>query len=154
MELLLWRHAEAAATKPDIERALTADGRKQAAAMADWLRSRLPQNIRILVSPARRAQETAAALGMDFITHDALAPDAEPEAILQAAGWSDAAENVLLVSHQPALGAAAALAITGHPQYWAVDIGNVWWLSTENHDGKEQAVLRAIIPADLATTGK
>ena len=154
MELLLWRHAEAAATKPDIERALTAVGRNQAAAMAEWLQSRLPQNTRILVSPARRAQETAAALGMDFITCDALAPDAEPEAILQAAGWPNAQENILLVSHQPGLGAAAALAITGHPQYWTVDIGNVWWLSTESQDDKEQAVLRAIIPADLATSPK
>lgn len=154
MELLLWRHAEAAPTKPDIERALTIEGQKQAAIMANWLRSRLPNNTRILVSPARRAQETAASLGMDFSTCQALAPDAEPESILEIAGWPNASHNVLVVSHQPALGAAAALAITGHPHYWNVDIGNVWWLSTESPGEKENAVLRAIIPAELAATQK
>lgn len=154
MELLLWRHAEAAATKPDMERALTPEGQKQAAAMADWLRSRMPQNIRILASPARRAQETAQALGLDFITRDDIGPGAEPEAILQAAGWPHGLEDVLIVSHQPSLGAAAALAITGHAQYWGVDIGNVWWLSTETQDNKDHAVLRAIIPAELTDSRK
>lgn len=154
MELLLWRHAEAAPTKPDIERALTLEGQKQAALMANWLRSRLPNNTRILVSPARRAQETAAALGMDFSTCQTLAPDAEPEAILETAGWPNASYNVLVVSHQPALGAAAALAITGHPHYWNVDVGNIWWLSTESQDEKEKAMLRAIIPAELAVAQK
>ncbi|HZV62627.1 MAG TPA: histidine phosphatase family protein [Methylophilaceae bacterium] len=154
MELLLWRHAEAAATKPDIERALTLEGQKQAVVMASWLRARLPNNTRILVSPARRTQETAAALGMDFSTCQALAPGAEPEAILEAAGWPNASDNVLVVSHQPALGAAAALAITGHPHYWNVDIGNVWWLSSVSPDEKESGVLRAIIPAELAAIQK
>lgn len=154
MELLLWRHAEAAHTTPDMQRTLTTLGREQAEIMANWLRSRLPANTRILVSPARRAQETAAALGMDFSTCDALAPDGEPEDILAAAGWPDAQDNVLIVGHQPSLGAAAALAITGHPQLWSVDIGNVWWLSTESHDGKDHAILRAIIPAELAATQK
>lgn len=154
MELLLWRHAEAAPTKPDIERALTHQGQKQAAIMANWLRSRLPNNTRILVSPARRAQETALSLGMDFSTCQALAPEAEPEAILEIAGWPNASHNVLLVSHQPALGGAAALAITGHPHYWNVDIGNVWWLSSENPGEKDNAVLRAIIPTELAAIPK
>lgn len=87
---------------------------------------------------------------MDFNTCEAIAPDTEPEAILEAAGWPHATHNVLLVSHQPALGAAAALAITGHAQYWNVDIGNVWWLSSHGPDGDEHAVLRAIIPSELA----
>lgn len=154
MELLLWRHAEAAHTAPDMQRALTPTGREQAAIMANWLRSRIPENTRILVSPARRAQETASALGMDFITCDTLAPDGEPEDILKTAGWPHAQGNVLIVGHQPSLGAAAALAISGHPQLWSVDIGNVWWLSTESHDGTDHPILRAIIPADLAAVRK
>lgn len=154
MELLLWRHAEAAHTTPDMQRSLTPTGREQAEVMANWLRSRLSQNIRILASPARRAQETVAALGMDFSTCDVLAPDGEPEDILKAAGWPNAKEDVLIIGHQPSLGAAAALAITGHPQLWSVDIGNVWWLSCESHDGESHAVLRAIIPADLAAARK
>lgn len=154
MELLLWRHAEAAPTKPDIERALTSEGQKQAAAMAGWLRSRLPQNTRILVSPARRAQETAKALDMDFITRADIGPGSEPEAILKAADWPHGNENVLIVSHQPSLGIAAALAVTKHRQHWNVEVGNLWWLSTETHDEKEHAILRAIIPAELAASRK
>jgi phosphohistidine phosphatase len=150
MELLLWRHAEAAPTSPDMQRALTPKGQHQAAIMANWLRSRLPQNTRIFVSPACRTQETAKALGLDFITRNELAPGAEPEAILKTANWPHGNENVLIVSHQPSLGMAAALAITGHRQHWNVDIGNVWWLSTETHDENERALLRAIIPAELA----
>lgn len=154
MELLLWRHAEAAPTKPDMDRALTPEGQKQAAAMAGWLKTRLPENTRILVSPARRAQETASALGMDFITRDDLGPGAEPEAILKAANWPHGIENVLIVSHQPSLGIAAAMAVTNHRQHWNVEVGNLWWLSTETHDEKEHAVLRAIIPAELAASRK
>ena len=154
MELLLWRHAEAAPTTPDMQRSLTPTGRRQAEIMASWLSSRLPDNTRILVSPARRAQETVAALGLDFNTCDILAPDSEPEDILKAAGWPNSEHNVLIVGHQPSLGAAAALAITGHPQLWSVDIGNVWWLSCESHDGENHAVLRAIIPAELAAADK
>ena len=77
MELLLWRHAEAAQTIPDMQRSLTPTGREQAEVMANWLRSRLPKNTRILASPARRAQETVAALGLDFNTCDVLAPAGE-----------------------------------------------------------------------------
>ena len=63
MELILWRHADAkdaAPGKPDAERGLTAKGIKQARRMADWLEKRLPAEARVLVSPARRAQQTAA----------------------------------------------------------------------------------------------
>ena len=54
MELILWRHAEAEDGAPDIARELTAKGHKQATKMAEFLRPRLPENTRILVSPARR----------------------------------------------------------------------------------------------------
>ena len=68
MDLILWRHAEAEDGVPDGERALTKKGRKQAAALAAWLNERLPKRPRILVSPAVRAQQTAAALGQAFTT--------------------------------------------------------------------------------------
>ena len=55
MQLILWRHAEAedANGKDDLDRALTKKGHLQAERMAKWLRSRLPEDCRILVSPAR-----------------------------------------------------------------------------------------------------
>src|SRR4051812_38633179 len=63
--LILWRHAEAedqSDTGLDNDRALTKNGRKDAAKMAKWLNEYLPQGTLILTSPARRCQETAAAL--------------------------------------------------------------------------------------------
>ena len=51
MELILWRHAEAADGGADLERPLTAHGRRQAQQMAEWLESRLPKDLR---SPFRK----------------------------------------------------------------------------------------------------
>ena len=42
MELILWRHAEAEDGVPDGERALTKKGRKQARAVAAWLKPHSP----------------------------------------------------------------------------------------------------------------
>jgi phosphohistidine phosphatase len=71
MDLILWRHAEAEPKREgqdDLERALTAKGERQAERMAEWLKRRLGDSTRILVSPARRCQQTAKALGRDFKT--------------------------------------------------------------------------------------
>lgn len=149
MELLLWRHAEAVDTVPDMERKLTHKGRQQADIMAHWLKSRMPKGTRILASPALRTQQTASALSDHFITHDELSPGADPAAILKLAGWPDAKGAVLLVGHQPTLGMAAALAMTGKPSYWSVKKGSVWWLSSRTREGAEQATLRAVIAPDL-----
>lgn len=59
MDLILWRHAEAEPGEPDLERALTAKGQRQARRMADWLGSQLPDSCRILASPALRCLQTA-----------------------------------------------------------------------------------------------
>jgi len=48
MNLILWRHAEAEIQRPgqdDIERELTAKGRRQARRVAKWLDARLPASI-------------------------------------------------------------------------------------------------------------
>jgi phosphohistidine phosphatase len=154
MELLLWRHAEAADTVPDMQRELTPKGQKQAETIANWLKPLLPQGTRILASPATRAQQTALALSADFITRDDLSPGAKPDAILKAAGWPDAEGTVLIVGHQPSLGMAAALALTGKATYWSIKKGNVWWLTSRVREEGAQAVLRAVIPPDLISNKK
>jgi len=70
MDLLLWRHAEAEDTAPggDLGRALTARGRAQAERVAAWLGERLPDDAHILVSPAKRCQQTVAPLGRTTTT--------------------------------------------------------------------------------------
>ncbi|MBI4937807.1 MAG: phosphohistidine phosphatase SixA [Nitrosomonadales bacterium] len=148
MELILWRHAEAEDGAPDSARQLTSKGEKQAANMADFLRARLPHSTRILVSPAKRAQQTARALAKHFITESAIAPGSSPETILKAAGWPDGEGCVLIVGHQPALGEAAALLMTGKAHYWSIKKGAAWWFTCRATEGDYQTSLRLVIAPD------
>jgi phosphohistidine phosphatase len=136
MDLILWRHAEALDVDDgeDLDRALTGRGERQAARMASWLNHHLPATTRILVSPARRAQQTAAALDRKFKTVAALAPGATVHALLAAARWPEAREPVLVVGHQPTLGLAAAYLMAGVVQPWSVKKGAVWWLRRRHRD--------------------
>ena len=130
MDLLLWRHAEAADGAPDLARPLTEHGHEQARAMAKWLRKNMPEDMRVLVSPARRAQETAAALEMPMETLDELAPDAEPAALITAAGWPNSERAVMIVGHQPTLGETAALILGPKGLRLRVRKGAVLWLES------------------------
>jgi phosphohistidine phosphatase len=129
MDLVLWRHAEAEEGVPDETRALTRRGRKQAKKMARWLRKRLPADVRILVSPATRAQQTAEALGLPFDTAKHIGTAATAVQVLKAAGWPKAGGTVLVVGHQPTLGRGAARLMTGTEADWAIGKGAVWWLT-------------------------
>src|SRR5262245_40347606 len=126
MDLILWRHAEAEEPQPgqtDLDRPLTPRGERQATKMAAWLHRQLPEGVRILGSPAARAQGTAMKLERKFRTLAEIAPDASAETLLAAAGWPGGKRVVLLVGHQPALGRAAALAITGRAADWSMRKG-------------------------------
>jgi phosphohistidine phosphatase len=153
MELLLWRHCEAEPGEPDLGRALTGKGEKQARRVAAWLHAHLPDTARILVSPARRAQETAAALAelapRKLKTVDALAPGASVEDVLRALRWPDGKAAVVVVGHQPTFGWVASRLIIGAEADWPIKKGGVWWFSSRNRDGVEQAVIRAVISPDL-----
>lgn len=157
MQLLLWRHAQAADGVPDMERALTGRGQAQARVMAHWLRPRLPAGLRILVSPARRAQETAAALGLPYETADSIAPGAGAGALLEAAGWPHADRPALLVGHQPALGEVAAALLNGDRHLspsdgerclspFHVAKGAVWWLHARGGDPRDVALVAVLGP--------
>lgn len=153
MDLLLWRHCEAEAGEPDLGRELTAKGEKQARRVAAWLHAQLPDSARILVSPARRAQQTAAALAelapRKLKTVDGLSPGASAGDILDAVRWPDAKSVVVVVGHQPTLGWVASRLMTGKESDWPIRKGGVWWFSSRNRDGVEQVVLRAVIGAEL-----
>lgn len=145
MDLIFWRHAEAEDGLHDMERKLTSKGEKQAARMADFLRPLLPQDTRILVSPARRTQQTALALTRNFFTEPSIAPGAAPRAVLDTANWAKGDGCVLIVGHQPTLGEAAALLMTGKPAYWSIKKGAVWWFSRRTRDEDAETVLRLVI---------
>lgn len=142
MELLLWRHADAFDARPgedDLDRPLTPRGEQQAARIGHWLARVLPAAARIIVSPARRTQQTAQALGRSFETVPALASGTSVNAVLQAADWPHARQPVLVVGHQPTLGLVAATLLCGAAQYWPVERASVWWLRRE-HDGRARLV--------------
>jgi phosphohistidine phosphatase len=148
MDLILWRHADAEEGAPDLERKLTAKGRKQAARMAEWLKLRLPSKYSLLVSPAARAQETAEALEPKFKTVASLAPGAQARQIEQAAGWPDGEGTVIVVGHQPDLGIVAARLVSGAQTGWSIKKGGLWWLSYRVRD-EGQVVVRAVMSPDL-----
>jgi phosphohistidine phosphatase len=151
VDLILWRHAEAVVEcegLADLERALTPKGERQAQRMADWLNHRIAHSTRVLVSPARRCQQTAKAMGRSFKTVDALAPGAGAQALLTAARWPEASEPVLVIGHQPTLGEVAALLLTGQAQPWAIKKGAVWWLRSRDREGSAQVVLQAVMAPD------
>ncbi len=149
MDLILWRHAEAEPGEPDLGRRLTAKGHKQAERMGEWLDRNLPEGTRVLVSPADRAQQTAAGLKRKFRTVPEIAPGATVAAVLAAANWPDAREPVLIVGHQPTLGEVAAFLLSGEDADWAVKKGAVWWLSNRSRDGSSAVVLRVAIGPDF-----
>jgi len=149
MNLILWRHADAEDGMPDSGRALTDKGRKQAKAVARWLKTRLPADCRVLVSPATRARQTAEALHVDFETAPDLDVGASPGQVLAAAGWPRQGGSVLVVGHQPTLGQVAARLLAGTEAEWAVKKAAVWWFESRERAGREEAVLRAAIGPDL-----
>jgi phosphohistidine phosphatase len=146
MELILWRHADAADGAPDSERRLTGKGEKQAARMAAWLRERLPKDALVLASPARRAQQTAQALGRKFETSSDLDTSATAQSVLKAAGWPRDDRTVVVVGHQPTLGEAAALLMTGKAATWSVKKGAVWWFARRNGGA---TIVRAVVSPEL-----
>ncbi len=146
MQLILWRHAEAEDSGPDSARRLTERGRRDAEHVAKWLAKRLPEKPRVLASPARRAQETASILARHFETHAALDVGADPQAILDAAGWPRGDERpVVVVGHQPSLGAAAMLALSGEAAPLELKKGALVWLESR----ESGVLLRAAIAPDL-----
>ena len=152
MDLILWRHAEAfdiGEVQDDLDRALTPKGERQALRVATWLNRQLPAGTRVLVSPARRTQQTAAPLERKFKTSTALAPDGNVEALLHASRWPDAREPVLVIGHQPTLGLAAAYLLSGQAQAWPVRKGAAWWLRARERQGELQVVLHAVVAPEL-----
>lgn len=131
MEIILWRHAEAEDGAADLERALTERGVRHASRVGRWLRKRLRSDWRVIASPALRARQTAAGLAMPFEVVAAIAPGAEPEAVLSAAQWPNGPRNLIIVGHQPTLGQAAARLLTGRQGDVLIRKGGAWWFTAE-----------------------
>ncbi len=126
MELILWRHAHAESGFPDSARPLSTRGQEEARDAAQWLTEHLPSSCRILVSPAQRTQQTAAALARPFETVPALAPEASADDLLAAVGWPKRKGITLVVGHQPTLGEVATR-LLGESR-WTPKTASLCWL--------------------------
>ena len=137
-------------------------------ARLDWAARALSGAAQVWVSPALRCQQTARSLGRKFHTRDALGPGGDVQALLALAGWPERRTPVLIVGHQPTLGAAAAwLMAGGHDAdasgdsadaaleavmagapSWAIRKGAVWWLRRRERAGRVEVVLVAVRAPD------
>ena len=149
MNLLTWRHADAASGEPDELRPLTTLGNHQAHAISAWIKTNVPGPYRVFGSPALRARQTAAALGIDYDAIDELAYKKETASgaeVLRHANWPNATETVIFVGHQPTVGRVNALLHTGSERNSNMQGGSLWWFTTEGEGDKTLGFLRAVVP--------
>lgn len=146
--LILWRHAEAediSANGEDLDRALTKQGRKDAAKMAEWLNQHLPKDVQILCSPAKRCIQTAKALQklnkQTFKVVDFLGVDSNIENIAKEVLSEDDNRTLFLVGHQPNLGVLISRLQGLNDAHCVVKKGAVWWLRQRTIDGALQSYL-------------
>ena len=158
MNLLLWRHAEAEDTSPDMARVLTPGGRRSAAKVARVLAKHLPTDTRMLVSPATRAVQTADTLTGKSKLHYEIDPRLQPGADLSdvLAAFEDAMHAIgaalpwmLVVGHQPWLGQTVHRLLTRADGDCSVRKAAVWWLVRRARNGDSSWTLRAVIDPDL-----
>jgi phosphohistidine phosphatase len=100
----------------------------------------------MLVSPAVRAQQTAQELAREATTCEQVNVGADASQLLEVAGWPNGSGTVVVVGHQPTLGAAAALALTGKASQWRVRKSGGWWLSRR---GESKPFVVAVLTPQL-----
>ena len=153
MDLILWRHAEAvekAGELPDLDRALTRKGEKQAAKVGAWLDRELPHGVLVLCSPALRCEQTVRRLDRKYQVREALQPGSTVQDVLDEAGWPSATQPVLVVGHQPVLGQVVAHLLRMEGGECAVRKAGVWWLRRREIEGEEQIVVWAVQSPETA----
>jgi phosphohistidine phosphatase len=128
MHIYLLRHGIAADAGPgvaDHDRALTEDGWSRLRRAAPTWRRLIAPPQAVLVSPMRRAQETAQAFVEavqfrgELRTDQALVPTAAPSLalnLLEIEALSQTA-SVALIGHEPHLGYLLGTLLTGHPRH-------------------------------------
>jgi phosphohistidine phosphatase len=149
MDMILWRHADAENTTPDEGRVLTAKGRRQSRAMAKWLREHLRGSMRVIASPALRAQQTAQALTNDFETATEIAVGANAIDLIRFVDWPNGEGTIIVVGHQPTLGRVASLLLTGKEADGQIKKGGIWWFRTRGEGMESETLLHAVISPEF-----
>jgi phosphohistidine phosphatase len=155
MVLYLVRHGRAEEARTglrDEARALTDRGRRELRETLDRTRGVAPS--RILTSPLRRARETADIVVDVFgcpeapVPTRALVPDSTPEGVWAAlADHGDVAE-LMLVGHQPLLGAVYAFLLGSPTLAVAVEPGSIGCIDLERLTGPPRAELCWLVSPD------
>ncbi|MDR5868010.1 phosphohistidine phosphatase SixA [Halomonas koreensis] len=155
--LLIMRHGEAGQGRPDPARELTGRGREEAARMGAWLAGRddlATYRLRVVASPYRRAQQTAAALGealgLAVETLERITPDDPPGAVVDWLLAQDDDRPLLLVSHMPLVGALTGLLVEGRADRGlGFPTAAVAELDAEVHAAGCARLTRFTAPADI-----
>jgi phosphohistidine phosphatase len=117
--------------------------------MAHWLDRQLPEGVRILSSPAKRAEQTVIALGRKYKIRDELSPQSQPDQVLELVQWPNNKNSVLIVGHQPFLGQTIARLLQLPSGECSVRKGAVWWLRSRQKEEEQQTVLISVQAAEM-----
>ena len=152
MEIWLLRHAAAedrSSSGRDADRTLTEDGHRRARDVGRGLARLEPEIALVLTSPYARARQTAEAaaralkLENDVRATRSLEPDADPEDVLGEVR-AEGVASVLLVGHEPHLGALLGRLVSGRPgapiPMKKAAVARVSW------EGSGAGELRALLP--------
>ncbi len=164
MRLLLLRHAIAedriawaAGGKDDLDRPLSAEGRKRMRRIADTLAWLGPELELVLTSPARRAIETAQILFSalpgepTLLTAPPLAPDGAITAVVALIKSHREAEAIALVGHEPNLSRLAGLLLAGSERsFLEMKKGGGALLEFPGRIAAGQASLHWLVPPGLS----
>lgn len=153
-DLILWRHAEAEGISPsgnDVDRRLSEQGRRDATAMAEWLDQCLPADTVVWCSPAQRCRETvtpySALRQFNIIFADVLGVDSDVEHLYSAVCHQQSAQALLIIGHEPNLGALLGRLTKTQNMTHSVNKGEVWWLRPSlGDDTLQYAVYRVQSP--------
>lgn len=122
MRLILMRHAKSSWADPsqrDLDRPLNKRGRRAAAQVGAWMARKGYRPELALVSSARRTQETWAAIvaeaGAAETTHVPELYHAGPDSMLSVLHRAGDVGTVLILGHQPGVGAFAARLLAAPP---------------------------------------
>jgi phosphohistidine phosphatase len=113
MQIYLFRHGiavDGAPGKPDSERALTSEGKKELRALLQMARNAGVRPTLLLSSPYRRAMETARlaeaelSCSSEILETRTLTPSGEPSEVWQEIRGHKNEKAILLSSHEPLMG--------------------------------------------------
>ena len=158
VDLFIWRHAEADDTSPDLARALTAKGRRDASRVGRALARLVGDDTRIIASPAVRTRQTAAALveptKLTLGVEPRIAPGAPVDAAIATVETAIAAArggtaSIVVVGHQPWVGQLAHHFLTGRDGDWAFRKAAAWWLVRRERGGETEWTLKSVLDPDV-----